>query len=276
MAHISVIIPCYNHGKYLSEAIESVLASTLKDWEIIVVDDGSSDNTEEVAKTYLKDKRIHYLYQSNGGLPKARNYGISIASGKYILPLDADDKIDSTYLEKGVSFLDNHPEYTLFYCNIRYFGMDSSTHCVYYTNYRRQLITNQIIGPSIYRKKDWERIGGYDESYTRGAEDWEFWIRLLYPNKKVYKTEEFLHFYRQYRGTEEHLSNEVARNLQDVYTHIFIKHYDKYVEFFGIPQKIFLDNEIIHSWADRKLPRMAHKIQDLWQSFINCIRGRLS
>ena len=266
---ISVIIPCFNHGKYLSEAIESVKSSTLKEWEIVIVNDGSTDNTEEIAQSFLSDSRIHYLCQSNGGPSKARNHGISVASGKYILPLDADDKIAPTYLEEGVSFLNSHPEYSLFFCNIQYFGLDSSTHCVYYTGYKRQLITNQIIGPSIFRKEDWERIGGYDEKFTQGAEDWEFWIRLLYPDKMVYKTEKFLHFYRQYHGTEEHLSNAVERNKQGVLANIFSKHFDKFIEFYGAPQQIYLDNEYMHSWADRKLPKMALRMQRLYQSFVN-------
>jgi len=149
--------------------------------------------------------------------------------------------------------------------------MDSSTHCVYYTGYKRQLIVNQIIGPSIYRKEDWERIGGYDESFKQGAEDWEFWIRLLYPNKMVYKTEKILHFYRQYRGTEEHLSNAVERNRQEILANIFAKNFDKYIEFYGAPQQIYLDNEYMHSWADRKLPKMAQKMQKLYQSVVNKI-----
>lgn len=271
---ISVIIPCFNHGKYLSEAIESVKSSTLKDWEIVIVNDGSSDNTEEIALSFLSDSRIHYVYQSNGGLPKARNFGISVASGKYILPLDSDDKIAPTYLEDGVSFLNNHPEYTLCYCNVKYFGMDSAIHSVCYSNYKKQLIYNQIVASCIFRKEDWKRIGGYDEKFTQGAEDWEFWIRLLYPDKKAYKIDNAFLFYRQYRGTEEHLSNAIERNRQEVLVNLFSKHFDKYIEFYGAPQQIYLDNEYMHSWADRKLPKMAQKMQRLYQSFVNRIIKR--
>ena len=229
---ISVVIPCYNQGKYLGEAIESVICQTLSDWEIIVVNDGSADNTKSVVETYMnKDSRIHYIYQNNGGLPKARNAGISIANGDYILCLDSDDKIEKTYLEKAVTFLIKHPEYSLFYCNVRYFGARNGVHCVNYKDYKRQLIDNSVVGPSVYRRTDWERIGGYDESFRKGCEDWEFWIRLLYPDKKVYKTEECLHYYRQYGGAEEHLSNAVAINRTDILGKMFVKHIDKYLAY---------------------------------------------
>ena len=267
---ISVIIPCYNQGKYLSEAVSSVLASTLTNWECVIVNDGSTDDTESVGLSLAsKDSRIHYFYEDNAGLPHARNYAIQQAKGKYILPLDSDDKIALTYLEKAVNYLENHPDVSLYYCNIQYFGASKGSHNVHYRGYQRQLIDNSVIGPSIYRRQDWQRVGGYDETFRFGAEDWEFWIRLLYPDKKVYKTEEFLHFYRQFGGKEEHLSNVVARKRKDILTAIFKKHIDKYFEFYGAPQPIYLDNEQLHEWADRRLPRVAHKLQNLAQKIIN-------
>ena len=89
---VSVIIPCYNHAKYLSCALDSVLGQSYSDWECVVVNDGSSDHTEEVCREYQKkDKRIKYHYQQNKGLAGARNTGIRQAVGEYILTLDADD-----------------------------------------------------------------------------------------------------------------------------------------------------------------------------------------
>lgn len=90
----SVIIPCYNQAVFLSDALESVLGQSYRNWEAIVVNDGSPDDTETIARGYMrKDTRIKYVYKENGGLSSARNKGIAMALGEFILPLDADDVI---------------------------------------------------------------------------------------------------------------------------------------------------------------------------------------
>ena len=95
---VSIIIPCFNQGMYLSETIESVLSQTYRYWECIIINDGSADNTEEIALGYCNnDERIKYLKQDNKGPCVARNYGISNAGGIYILPLDADDILGKDY-----------------------------------------------------------------------------------------------------------------------------------------------------------------------------------
>ena len=92
MPKVSVIVPCYNQGEYLADALESVLYQTFTDWECIIVNDGSSDNTEEVANKFCElDKRFKYISQTNQGVSAARNNGIKASSGTYILPLDGDD-----------------------------------------------------------------------------------------------------------------------------------------------------------------------------------------
>lgn len=91
---VSVIIPCYKQAQYLDEALQSVFNQTYANWECIIVNDGSPDNTAEVANWWLeKDRRFRYLIQENAGLSSARNSGIDYATGEFILPLDADDKI---------------------------------------------------------------------------------------------------------------------------------------------------------------------------------------
>ena len=123
MPLVSVIVPCYNQASFLSDALDSVLAQTYTDWECIIVNDGSTDNTEEVAKTYInKDSRFAYVHKNNGGLPSARNFGISKSSGDFILPLDADDLIGSSYLEKAISRFKSFPETKLVYCKAAKFG----------------------------------------------------------------------------------------------------------------------------------------------------------
>ncbi len=91
---VSIVVPCYNQAHFLDETLQSVLDQSYSNWECIIVNDGSPDNTEDIAKQWCnKDYRFTYLYKENGGLCSARNAGISISKGEFILPLDSDDII---------------------------------------------------------------------------------------------------------------------------------------------------------------------------------------
>lgn len=101
---VSVIIPCYNKAAFLAEALDSVFMQSYSNWECIIINDGSLDNTQNIAKSYaIKDNRFKYLCQDNQGVSIARNNGIKASSGIFILPLDADDTIEPTYIEKAVN-----------------------------------------------------------------------------------------------------------------------------------------------------------------------------
>ena len=192
---VSVVVPCFRQGKYLSEALQSVLDQTYQNWECIVVNDGSPDNTEEIAAGWIKkDDRFKYLYQENSGVSSARNTGIAHSKGEYILPLDADDKISAEYIEKAVEAFHQSPELTLVYCEAEKFGKESGRWNLapfsLYTMSRK----NVIFCSALYKKKDWERVGGYDVKMSAGIEDWEFWIALLKDGGKTKKLD-FTGFY---------------------------------------------------------------------------------
>ena len=105
---VSIIVPCYNQAQYLGQALKSVLGQTYQGWECLIVNDGSTDDTEIVAKQWLeKDERFAYYYKTNGGLPQTRNFGIERAVGTFILPLDADDYLSVNYIECCVNELTN-------------------------------------------------------------------------------------------------------------------------------------------------------------------------
>ena len=122
---ISVIIPCYNHGQYLSHALNSVLSQTFTDWEAIIVDDGSTDETREVAGHFV-DRRLHYVYQENQGLSAARNSGIRIAQGEYLAFLDADDEWEPEFLETVCENLEADPTLTAVFCRNKYIDENGS------------------------------------------------------------------------------------------------------------------------------------------------------
>ncbi len=175
---ISVIIPCFNYGQYLKEAVESVVKQTYKNFEIIIVNDGSTDNTKEISEGLISQYssyKIRLLNQENSGHPAiSRNRGISEAQGKYILPLDADDVIATTMLEECVNLLEEKPDISIAYTDQIYFGMEVSQLVLTFEYDFAQLANSNFIGScSMYRKKAWEDTGGYK---IIGYEDWEFWI----------------------------------------------------------------------------------------------------
>ncbi len=119
MACVSVIIPTYNRSHFLKRAIESVIAQTFQDWELVIVDDGSKDNTEEIVTSYLTDKRIRFIKQINQGPAAARNRGISETSAEYICFLDDDDWWLPEKLHRQILFMEAHPDSGLVYTRVR-------------------------------------------------------------------------------------------------------------------------------------------------------------
>lgn len=194
---ISIIIPCYNHGKFLKDTVMSALSSTYKNIEIVIVNDGSSDNSEAVALNLAKEHdNIKYLSQKNSGLPTARNNGIKNSTGYYILPLDSDDLISEDYISEAVKVLGKNPEVKVVYCNADFFGEKTGKWELADFKLSNLVLDNQIFCSAVYRKDDWEKINGYDERLTWGWEDWEFWISLLKSGGKVEKLQLTGFFYR--------------------------------------------------------------------------------
>ena len=206
---IGVVIPCYNSEAYIEETIDSLKKQTFTDWKCVIVNDGSTDNSEEVINRCLSgDSRFSYIKQENHGLPYTRNVGIRSLNSKYIFCLDSDDIIDERYFELGVEFLDNNPDYSVFYGKAKFLYEDGTTkdwNLPEY-NYLRLLRGNMIYCSFLYRRFDYEKTNGYDET-MKGFEDWEFLIRLLPRSGKVYRSEEVLFYYRQRKNSMDKTYN---------------------------------------------------------------------
>ncbi|MER6997718.1 glycosyltransferase family A protein [Streptomyces sp. NPDC000410] len=178
---VSVVIPCHDYGRYLPEAVSSVVAQTFRDWELVIVDDGSADNTGEVAEDLIArhpDRRIRLIRQANAGVSAARNTGIEAAAGRYILPLDADDVIAATMLEKTVAVLDGNPGVAIASTDVFTFTDDDlPPQAMSFPAYSRELLLQRLIMfyCSLYRREAWQTVGGYNES-MRAGEDWDFWV----------------------------------------------------------------------------------------------------
>ncbi len=155
---VSVIVPCYKQAHFLNESLQSVLDQTYPHWECIIVNDGSPDNTDEIARRWIeKDSRFKYLKKENGGLSSARNEGIAISLGEFILPLDADDILDADYLTKAVPVLEQNPELGIVSCYTRFFKKNIADFFyelkpqgdrTIYLHY-----VNQLIATSLYQER---------------------------------------------------------------------------------------------------------------------------
>jgi glycosyltransferase involved in cell wall biosynthesis len=176
---VSVVIPCYNYGQYVVEAVDSCLASTFQDIEVVVVNNGSTDpHTNEVLKDLRKPRTRVIHVKHNVGLSNGRNVGIQAARGKYILPLDADDKIHPTLIEKTFRVLEQRPEVGFVTVGLEYFGDLQWSWVPPPFDMSRLLRENIVCVASLFRKQAWKDAGGYNESMLDGYEDWDFWISL--------------------------------------------------------------------------------------------------
>jgi predicted O-linked N-acetylglucosamine transferase (SPINDLY family)/GT2 family glycosyltransferase len=198
---VSIVIPCYNHATFLPEAIESVIRQTYSNWECIIVNDGSPDNTSDIASSLISKYsgyKITLLEKGNGGLSSARNAGIKISSGTYTLCLDADDKIGSDFLQDSVIILQANPEVGFVYTDVQYFG--SKTDIISYGDFNSSgfLRNNQATATSMFRREIFDSVCGYKEIMDGGLEDWEFWISAYENGWNGYRLAKPCFYYRQY------------------------------------------------------------------------------
>ncbi len=230
---ISIIVPCYNQAQYLPETLESVLKQKLENWECVIVNDGSPDNTEDVALEWCKkDTRFKYFRKENGGLSDARNYGIKHSNGKYILPLDSDDLISEDYTTEAIDVFeqDYNNEIRVVFCRAMLFGVDTGEWDLLPYSYRNMLfIRNCIYCSGVYRRVDYDKTVGYNTNMTKGWEDYDFWLSLLSPEDKVVKLDKF-HFF--YRTKNVSMRTAITENLEsELRLLIFKNHMDIYLKY---------------------------------------------
>ncbi|MGI4885364.1 MAG: glycosyltransferase [Janthinobacterium lividum] len=197
---VSVIIPCYNYGSYVCDAIDSVISQTYANWELIIINDGSLDNTEDVVMPYTKhDNRIRYHYQPNKGLSAARNTGLALTTGEYIQLLDADDYLAPEKLRLQVEVLNNNPAVDLVYSNAYVFlHSETSRDPINFKPFifpvspisgqgipmlLHMAMDNMFLpGAPLYRRSMETTIKGFKEDMYP-IEDWHYWYRGLLENK---------------------------------------------------------------------------------------------
>lgn len=229
---VSIVVPCYNQAQYLDESLQSLYDQTHTNWECIIVNDGSTDNTETIAQKWnIKDSRFIYLHKENGGVSSARNLGIEKAKGEFIVTLDADDKYGATFIEKGLSVLVNNYKVGIVSSWGMYFIKDKPLQEFRSTakSITDLLFHNGANGSSLFRKECWEQTGGYDESTKNGYEDWEFYIRVCALGWGVHIIEETLFFYRQHIISRR---KEADKADKENMKYIFLKNKDIYISYY--------------------------------------------
>lgn len=186
MARVSVIIPCYNTAPFLEDAIRSVLNQSYADFELIIVDDGSTDSTRQIAAGFLSDQRIRYLYQENRGLSAARNIGIALAVGDFVALLDADDIWEPEKLACQVALLCQSREVGMVFSDFSTFDSGGIIACskipsllIETITFSQLFVCNNFIYPStvVLRKSAFVESGGFDVS-LRSIEDYDLWLRI--------------------------------------------------------------------------------------------------
>lgn len=215
MPKISIIIPCYNYGRYIMETLDSVWQQTFRDYEVLIVDDGSTDayTLQILREIETRFPDVQIVRQKNGGPAKARNMGVKNARGEFFLPLDADDIIHPQMLARCFAEIQKDEKIGMVYTDTMIFGDFNGVLIRPEFDLYRLLIRNFIVVSSLIRKKAWEDVGGYDENMCGGYEDWEFYIRLSKIGYEGRLIKEPLFFYREHgmsknkEATEKHEKN---------------------------------------------------------------------
>jgi len=208
---ISIIVPCYNQAQYLDECLQSVIAQTYENWECIIINDGSPDNTDEIANKWLKkDARFRYISKENGGLSSARNAGLRIAKGSFIQFLDSDDFLENNKFEESIECFNQKPDLDVVITNF-------STISEYSKKIMpsHQLSAIQFTFQSVLKEWDFtfaipihcalfkiKSIGDirFNEQ-LKAKEDWFFWIQFFYKNQKSKFIDRYLVCYRMHKDS---------------------------------------------------------------------------
>jgi glycosyltransferase involved in cell wall biosynthesis len=223
---VSVIVPCYNHGKYIHEMLQSVLKQTYPYYEVIIVNDGSTDDTAKILNR-IKHKKVSIFHTANHGPAHARNLAITHAKSDLIVNLDADDKMAPEFLQKCVEVMDAHPNTGIVYTDVECFGHKTGRFVIPEYSFENMLRWNCIVANACFRKDDWEQTEGYSSFFQNGYEDYDFWLSILELGREVHKIETPLMFYRTYENVEMSRSGRRKKDsgkMQEVVIQAFRRH----------------------------------------------------
>lgn len=212
---VSIIIPVYNMQQFLKETLDSVLASDYPNLEVIVMNDGSTDNSLKIAQEYTsRDHRVKAYTQPNAGVCAARNNAIKLAQGEYILPVDSDDKISPEFITNAVGKFKKDNDVKVVYSRAEFFGNRTGEWKLHDFSINLLAHKNFIPISALYRKSDWEKAGGYCEEII-AREDWDFWISILKNGGKAVKLPQISLYYRFRQNSKRVSDRQLKRHVID-------------------------------------------------------------
>lgn len=273
---VSIIIPCYNQEGFIKEALQSVLDQTYQNWECLVTDDGSQDNSAAVIKSFSeKDDRIKYFYQENAGVSAARNNGLRHATGKYLLMLDGDDVLNPRGVEEAVKEFEKDPELLVVFSDTTSFGEGiepKSSNSAPQFGLKDLLLTNRLFISSMFQRKDAEGVF-YDEPLGQPGQDWDFWIRLFTKNRdrssNVKKIDYQIFKYRKHGKSAHDAGKKDAARRKRSGILIFENHkdviYEYYPNYFQVLSKMLFYEQKLEKIYSSKPYKIYDKIVKLFK-----------
>ena len=246
---LSIIVPCYNHGKYIKETLQSIkeCKAVCCSYEVIIINDGSTDEYTKQVLNEISGPELIVLHQHNQGLGAARNNGISVAKGKYILPLDSDNLVFAPYLSTAIKILEKDEAIAVVYGDADYFGEKTGVWHVGEYNLQKLMLGNYIDACAVYRRQVWQKTGGYATNMPfMGFEDWDFWLKLSFAGEKFYYLKEVSFGYRvlnqsMLQALNSQKSTQLKEYLSQKYTsYLSISHINTFfVKSFSQNKKLF-------------------------------------
>jgi glycosyltransferase involved in cell wall biosynthesis len=212
---VSVIVPLYNAAPFIGEALASIVASTYRPLEVIVMDDGSSDDSLHIAQEFAQaHDEVKVLHQANAGASAARNKAIRASQGEYILPVDADNIIDPRYIEEAQAVLEQRPEVKVVSCRADFFGAKTGEWIT--PPFSKELLArkNMIDTCAMYRRADWDKTEGYVESCP-AREDWLLWLSIFEQGGEFVRLPDIRLHYRVREGSKRIQDRALKRQVVD-------------------------------------------------------------
>lgn len=252
---VSVIIPCYNYAEYLPEAVESLLSQTYSNWECIIVNDGSTDQTSQVAKDIINNhnrSNIKLIDKQNSGVIDSRNRGFSESEGRFILFLDADDKIHPDFLGESVPILKEHPNVGFVYTDVQKFGAINELVIHGDFDLKKFLSENQATVTSLFRREIYEQVGGFKNIMQAGWEDWEFWVSAYEIGWLGHRLPKPYLYYRQHRSGSRQQKLHSDRLTLFVHKAIIIYLHSKLYT----PQEVQWAKKLLHQYRSDLIPAL--------------------
>lgn len=234
---VSIIIPCYNMGTLLAETVESVeKVYTPGLHEVIIIDDGSTDSVTLDVLDNIKGHQI--IRKKNEGLARARNTGISLSKGEFLIFLDSDNLLTDGYLTKGIEVLKQHPEVDIVYGESEIFGESGGFWFTKSFDLQTLMCYNYIDACSLVRKKIFDELGGFDPDMpAQGMEDWEMWLRAAFSGKKFYYMEDVT--IQKYRVRADSMIRKVDKKKRDAIFEYLQKKHPTFLNYDGISDFYF-------------------------------------